>query len=303
MIGKYTDRRKNVKTGIYCPPCIYRTYMDCLRQAGLNEEEMVKEAKWFCAAIANMDENLPSACNHVYRDRLWEIAGGDCYAEVKKVDNLRMLEVSEEIAERIASAEDPLTMGVRYAIAGNIIDPTAHYDEPLEAVLAAAAARTLAVDDIEVLRKALNKAEKILYVTDNAGEVVMDRVFLEMLIAQGFVSADQVTVAVRSTPFANDAMLEDAEFVGLTELVKVIGTGARDATLYKPDLSEEFMGHYREADLVITKGMGNFESACEYTDKTICMLLMTKCIPVAQRLETELGAFVCKVINKELLGL
>ena len=292
-----------MKTGIHCPPCMYRTYMDALRHLDLPEERMFEEAKWFCGQMTQLDENLPSACNHLYGERLWELAGGDCYLEDKMADNRRMLEVSKEALKMIDSAADPLEMAVRYAIAGNVIDPTAHYDEPLEAVLAAAAARPLAIDDIAVLGRALKKAKKILYVTDNAGEVVMDRLLIETMIRLGYVTADQITVAVRSTPFANDALMEDAEFAGLTRLVRVVGTGSKYATVYMPSVSEEFREYYREADLLITKGMGNFEAACEFTDKTVCTMLMTKCVPVAQRLGTRLGDFVCRVQNPHLLGL
>lgn len=292
-----------MKTGIECIPCMYRTYMDVLERLGLPEEEKIREAKWYCANIAKIDENLAPGCNVVYGDRLWEMAGGDCYAEEKMADNRRMLEVSKEIAEHIRAAEDPFGMAVRYAIAGNIIDPTAHYDEPLEEVLAAAAARPMAIDDIEVLREALKKSKKIVYVTDNAGEIVADKLLIETIIREGYLTADQIVVAVRSTHFANDAMMEDAEFIGLTDIVKVIGTGSEFCTVHLPSMSEEFLSHYHEADLMIAKGMANFESVCELRDKPCCMILMTKCIPVSRILGTERGAFVCKLANKELLGL
>ena len=293
-----------MKTGMYCPPCIYRTYMDALKHLDLTEEQMFAEGKWLCGEMASsLKEELPSACNHVYSDRLWTLAGGDCYREDKQADNRRMMDVAKEAALVVEQAENPLEMAVRYAIAGNVIDPTAHYDEPLEAVLSAAAARTLAVDDTALLKKALKRAERVLYVTDNAGEVVMDKLLIDTMLRLELVKPGNITVAVRSKAFANDALMEDAQLVGLTDVAHVIGTGSPYATLYPKFLSEEFLEEYRKADLLIAKGMGNFESVCEFTDKTTCSLLMTKCVPVAQKVGSELGAFVCQVRNAALLGL
>lgn len=287
----------------YCPACQYRSFYDCLKRMELTPQEQDKTIRWYLAAMAEQfDFELTSGKNHFYSRKLREMAGRDLYAEEKRRDNAEMMRYVPAAEREILSAQNGLEMAVRYAIAGNVIDPTAHHDITVEEALAAAVQKPLAINDVAVLRTALQRAKRILYVTDNAGEIVFDKLFLQAVDKMGLAPLSKFTVAVRGGPFANDALMEDAEQIGLTSLVRVITTGSDLCTVYLPDMGEEFLQVYKESDLLIAKGMGNFESVEEIDDKTVCMMLMAKCVPVAQCLGAKIGDFVCKVKNASLLG-
>ncbi len=286
----------------YCPACQYRSFYDCLKQLRLSPEEEERLIRWYLKEAAErFDFTLTPGKNHFYSRPIHEYAGYDFYAGQKRKDNEEMLRYEEHAKKAVLAAKNGLEAAVRYAIAGNVIDPTAHHDITVEQALDAAAQKPLAIDDVELLRAALQKARSVLYVTDNCGELVFDKVFLWAMDALGLAPLSKFTVAVRGGPFANDAMMDDAAQVGLTEMVKVITTGSDLCTVYLPDMGEEFMEAYRACDLLITKGMGNYESVESFADKTVCMLLMAKCVPVANNLGARIGDFVCRVKNAELM--
>jgi uncharacterized protein with ATP-grasp and redox domains len=110
---------------------------------------------------------------------------------------------------------------------------------------------------LAVFRDSISKADRILYLADNAGEIVFDRLLIEQL------PAEKVTVGVRGQPILNDATMSDAEATGLTQLVAVIDNGSDAPGTVLDDCSRAFIQHFRKADLVIAKGQGNYETLSE----------------------------------------
>ena len=136
------------------------------------------------------------------------------------------------------------------------------------------------------MAEAAAKAERILYLADNAGEIVLDQLLIEQL------PRERITVAVRGAPVLNDATMEDARSTGLTKLVRVIDNGM-DAPGTLLDLcSAEFVAAFQNADLIISKGQGNFESLIDHCGANIYFLFMAKCGLVADRVGCPLGSFV-----------
>jgi len=141
------------------------------------------------------------------------------------------------------------------------------------------AAKDLAVDDISKIYEVAQKAGKILYLTDNAGEIVFDTLLVEQLKNMGLT----VIVAVKGGPVINDATMEDAEISGMTKIAdKVITTGTDAVGLAPKEVSAEFMDFYESVDMVFAKGMGYAETLTEYKlEKLHALLFRTKCEPVA----------------------
>jgi uncharacterized protein with ATP-grasp and redox domains len=137
--------------------------------------------------------------------------------------------------------------------------------------------------DIEAFRKRAASAADILYLADNAGEIVLDRLLIESL------GPERVTVAVRGHPVINDATLEDARTAGLTDLVTVLANGSATPGTVLDGCSDEFRQRFERADLVISKGQGNYETLNEVA-RDIFFLFKVKCPVVAKMTRLPLGA-------------
>lgn len=216
---------------------------------------------------------------------------GDPYRDAKRAFNQIALEMLSELERQVLEAEDPFAMAARIAIAGNIIDLGIVPDldrETLEATIERAMHEPLAVDDLDALREAVEGAERILYLGDNAGEIVLDRLLL------GQLPLDKVTFAVRGAPILNDATMEDAEAAGLTSLVRVIDNGSDVPGTIPEMCSKEFREIFSRADLVIAKGQGNYETLSDDPHPGLFFLLKVKCPLVAANLGAPLGGLVVK---------
>jgi uncharacterized protein with ATP-grasp and redox domains len=218
---------------------------------------------------------------------LREMTGNeDIYAEEKAASTAEALALYPKWKAVVEQAEDALESAVRLAIAGNIIDfgPLDSYD--LEATIQRVMTQPFAVNDLEALRIAINKADEILYLADNTGETVFDRILIEII-------NKPVVYAVKEAPILNDATIADAQAAGLEQVATVVSCGARYPGTLLPHCSAEFMERFRRARLIIAKGMGNYESLSA-EDAPIFFLLQVKCDMVGQDLEVPKGSIVVK---------
>ena len=223
-----------------------------------------------------------------------ELNGGeDMMLELKRRDNQLVMALVPAMKEDIKASADPFRTAMMYTIAANVIDPLPQHGLSPEQVLKEAVKKDLYTDHSQQLKEEIKQAEHILYLTDNAGEVAADKVFIETLIELGYITPDQLTVATKGICCFNDALYADAEQVGLTDVVRVITTGDNVMGLCFERSSQEFLEAFRQADLIIAKGMGNFESLSRYHDKRIAHLFMTKCKPVAKESNSPIGSFMC----------
>ena len=199
------------------------------------------------------------------------------------------LEFCERFSQEVARADNKLEMAVRLAIAGNVIDlgvksnlDESQVHEAIETCL------TEPLDgDIQHFAAAIAGATRILYLTDNAGEIVLDRLLIEQL------PREKVTVAVKGAPVINDATRVDAETAGITGLVTVIDNGSDAPGTILEDCSDVFRRHFDEADLIIAKGQGNYETLRE-VPRPLYFLLRVKCPVLACDLGCPLGRMVLR---------
>lgn len=221
------------------------------------------------------------------RDRVIRRVTGspDPYKRSKRISNekaLKLLPYARKIVEEGYNQEDRFKRACLVAMVGNLIE----FDIPGHKASFSTlrknfreASRDLVVDDINKAYELAKKANTVLYLTDNAGEIVFDTLLVEQLKNMDLA----VVVAVKGAPIINDATLEDAEASGMTKVAdKVITTGA-DAVGFAPkEVSPEFLSAYESTDLIIAKGMGYAETLTEYKlKKPHLLLLRTKCEPVA----------------------
>ena len=263
-----------MKIYLDCIPCFIRQALDAARMATNDESLHEKMLRDILQLTAKMDlfENPPVIGQHIHR-QLRELTGNnDPYAAVKKRFNQMALDMLPELNAKLSSAEDPFTAAVRLAITGNIIDfgPKGNItqDEALEAIVHALSGPFSG--DINEFRDELAQAKKILYLADNAGEIVFDRLLIEQLLPK------DITLAVRGAPVINDATLEDAKAAGLMEVIRIVDNGSDGPGTILDDCSETFLRLFHEADLIIAKGQGNFETLSD-ANANIFFLFKVKC--------------------------
>ena len=214
----------------------------------------------------------------------------DPYAKLKKASNEAALKLIPALESYVMQSPGPKQRFRRACMAaslGNVIEyGVAGHEIPWDnmAALIAQAESELAIDHIPQLFRLAKKAKTVLYLTDNAGEIVFDQLLIQTILDLGA----QVTVAVKDAPVLNDAMLADAKAAGLPVLTEVVTTGGWAVGVLPQWCSNEFLNRYASAELVIAKGMGHHETLPEFTlPSPTVHLLRTKCWPVARSLEVE----------------
>ena len=216
------------------------------------------------------------------------IGNNDPYRELKQRSNRSALRTCDELKEIVRTSEDPLETAVKLAIAGNIIDlgvKTSIKESEIERIISDSLITDFDGRQIEDFRNAVNQAKQILYLADNAGEIVFDRLLIEQL------PAEKVTLVVKGKPVINDATIEDAEFVGLTEIVEVIDNGSDAPGTILEGCSQTFRNRFAKADLIIAKGQGNYETLSD-VKKNIFFILKAKCHVIARDLGCEVGEMI-----------
>lgn len=267
-----------------CIPCILRATLGGARLGGATDAEAWEVVAAGAGVAAGWDPRKPpillgAAVGRVLRERL----GRDPYRDAKREANALALARYSGWKAEVARASDPLLHALRLAAAGNALDlgvhPAADPRRPVNGEFAEL--------DYAELQAALAEARTVLYLVDNAGEIVLDRILVEELLARG----KEVTVAVRGSPTLNDATLEDAREVGLSGIAEVLTTGSDVPGVFLPEASAEFRARFGKADLVLAKGMGNFEGLTEVR-RPVFFLLQAKCRPVAEEVGVPLGSLV-----------
>lgn len=285
-----------MNTSLDCLPCFVRQTLDATRMVSddpVVHEQIVREVfKW----ISEMDLAIsPPALAMRIHARLREVCGvADPYAAEKKQHNELALKLIPAFRQQIATAEDPLLLAAHIAIAGNIIDLGAKSGIQEEHIMEAfqQAINQELTGDVDAFKKATAKAENILYLADNAGEIICDRLLIEQL------GPERITVAVRGYPVINDATMIDAKIAGLTELTSVIDNGAAAPGTLLEECSDSFRQAFESADLIIAKGQGNFESLSD-NPRNIFFLFKVKCPVIEQESGFPLGSHVLRH-NREL---
>jgi damage-control phosphatase, subfamily I len=285
-----------MKTAIECIPCFVRQAAEAIEQGNVPAagREAVMRAILHTLAEAGWDDSPPAIAQNLHRIIRAEMNNPDPYRPLKERMNRLALEALPLCRQLIESADDPLETVVRIVVAGNLLDAGAKLQvrpEDMPALLDSLWQKPLAGDP-HALFRAAESADRILYLADNAGEIVLDALLLEKL------PAGRVTLAVRGKPVLNDALIEDASLAGIPAHVAVIDNGSDAPGTVLPDVSPEFLDHFRRASLIISKGQGNYETLAEIR-APIVFLFTVKCPLVAARVGEPVGTMVVKA-NKNV---
>ncbi len=283
-----------MKTYYDCIPCFTQQALDAARLAGNDTDTHETIVRAALKAISEMDmKRTPPEMGALIYRLVSRLSGNpDPYQQIKKQFNRIALDLYSEFETIQETSGNPFEKAARLAISGNIIDfgVGARVDSQLLTKTIESTLKTDILGSVQAFEDAVDNATKILYLGDNAGEVVFDRFFIEHLIKRKGTS-ETITFAVRGEPIINDITMIDAEETGMTNLVKVIDNGTGYPGTVLSECSNEFCKHFHEADLVISKGQGNYETLSD-VDKNIFFLLKVKCKVVARDIGCELGRSV-----------
>ncbi|MFB3788768.1 MAG: DUF89 domain-containing protein [bacterium] len=286
----------------YQTPCI-----ECAKRQGLRIYRLVMEGRGGPspdgneeALRAELDRRIgqadpvlsPAALSLIAIRTGQKYAGSDDpFQDIKKHNNQLALRLVPELKERIRRAPDPLRPACQLAACGNIIDLGIHKDFDIHATIEKVLREGFARDDFGSFAELITqihheKADpRLLYICDNAGEIVFDRIFIEELI-RAYPRMD-ITAVVRQVPVLNDATLDDARETGLTEVVRVIGNGNAELGTVLRAASDELRNAFAEADVIVSKGQANYETLPHGHDR-LFFILKAKCEVIAASLGVNL---------------
>ncbi|MBQ6540288.1 MAG: DUF89 family protein [Oscillospiraceae bacterium] len=220
--------------------------------------------KDMCRIISEVEDDSPAPVLTPRFNEAFERYFGksDKYTVIKKRSNDYLLAREDELRRRIAGSGDPLKTALKLARVGNYIDYGALGDnvseDVLDALIAEAEGDIVDEGEYEHFLRDLENGERLVYITDNAGEIVLDKLLIEVIKKQ--YPDLTVTVLVRGYPIVNDATVEDCEYVGLDRLVRCVGNGSHIAGTFFKDLDGEVKELLNSADVIVAKGQGNFET-------------------------------------------
>jgi uncharacterized protein with ATP-grasp and redox domains len=279
-----------MRTRLECFPCFLRQTIIALNQypeAAERHEEILRAV---LPVLADADTSKPPAYTTTFIHRLIrQRLGGDPFRGVKFTYNGIAMDLFPGLKKTIERSNDPLWMAARLAISGNVIDFGIYTSVDIDSSIRRALRQTIAVDDYPSFREAVSGARDILYLLDNCGEIVFDRLLIEELVSRG----RKVTAVVKGSPVLNDVTREDAVQVGLDRVCRVIDNGSDAIGTIIEWTSLAFREALNAADLVISKGQGNFETFTG-TGKRTFFLFQSKCDLVSRELGLSPGSMLLK---------
>lgn len=279
-----------MKFEVECVQCLTRQLVDAARviySDSADQTALVQDALGFLSTLSV--ERTPPAVIHDLCAYL-EMRSGvkDPYRQIKTSFNRYVLRNYDMLESEIHRSDDPLQAALLLSIVGNMIDmavvSSVDTDDILQAVRIARD-KTLPKETLRSFRRDVERAGSILYLGDNSGEIVFDKLLIHQL------PREKITYVVRGKPVLNDATLQDARDTGMTDLVRVVDNGAGAPGTVLELCSPEFLEMFDKADCVVSKGMGNVETLFE-SPKNIYFVLQAKCAVLARFLEVPVGEFL-----------
>ena len=242
----------------------------------------------------SFEQNPPEIASYVY-EKMAEIANKtDLYDEVKEHSTQKAISFIPLLKDKLKESENKLLTATKIAVAGNVIDLAAEVEFDLEDELDKIFHTHFSHNDFDKFSDELGKAKNIVILGDNVGEHIFDYMFVGIL-KELFPEANY-TYMVRGNPIINDVTMKEAQECGFDKLCDLVDSGVNTPGFAYTRANAESKKLFDEADLIISKGMGNYECLSPTHRDNICFLLKVKCGVVANSLNKEIGDIVCKMV-------
>ncbi|MDF7823180.1 ARMT1-like domain-containing protein [Pontiellaceae bacterium B12227] len=272
-----------------CIPCFARQGAEAARAYAPDDPELQQEVLRTVLRIAaegDYRKSPPEIAVEYFRAIVKLTGVADPHAEAKRKSNEEVLALLPQLRKQIEDSIEPLETAVRMAIAGNIIDfgtPHGQKDNGLLDVIAHAVESDICMDSFAAFRQRADEAKLILYLGDNCGEAMLDRLLIEQL------PREKVVFAVRGKPILNDITPVEVPMTGIDQLCRVVDNGHDAPGTMVAECSAEFREVFDEADMIISKGQGNFETLQD-CGREVFFLMKVKCEVVAMETGQPLGS-------------
>ena len=280
-----------MKSDLECLACLFKQALNTVKIVTKDKAIQREVLNRVSDEIRRVDLTLSPAeiSTTVYRI-VSDVTGvEDPYKQIKEQTNREALRMIPELKKIVADSDDSLDAAMRLAVAGNVIDIGIGHEYDLKEDILHILHAPFAINDFKSFKTELQPGRKLLYLGDNSGEIVFDRVFIEELLKKRV----NITFVVKSGAIINDALMEDARTTGITDLVPVMETGSNDIGINFKHAGKTFINEFENADLILAKGHGNFET-CSGLPYNMYFLLKSKCNVVANELCVNKGDIVFK---------
>ncbi len=285
-----------MKTYLECIPCFFKQALGAARLSGASEKTQKKILNEVALRIPEFPLIFgpPEMARIIYGIIKKMTGNGDPYEKIKEKSNKLALSVYPKLKKKVAHSRDSLLTAVELAIAGNIIDygvkNSLNIREELGRILAeensAIREESKSIFNYKNFKHTLKNAKIILYLADNAREVVFDRVLIEEIKRTDKIK--NIIYAVKEKPVINDALWEDARMAGIEKTARIISSGLDTPGTVLSLCSKRFLKIFKRADMIISKGQGNFEALSD-CNRPVFFLFMAKCPVIAQDVRCRLG--------------
>jgi len=276
-----------MKADIDCIPCILTQGMNTVRRV-TDDPAVQREVMDYIMDRLRVDklDKTPADHSNLAYEAVRQVTGQiDPFKDEKRELNRVALKLYPELKQLVAESDKPLHTALKIAVAGNMIDLGIGHGFDIERDLTKILSEEFAIDDYSDFCDSANSADTIMYVGDNCGEIVFDRVLAEQL------GPEKVAFVVKGGPIINDATIEDANQVGLDKLCPVLATANNLIGLPPTAMTPKIRHLFETADMIISKGQGNFETLSDIP-KNIFFMLKAKCSLVAAELAVKYGQVV-----------
>lgn len=279
-----------IRVHLDCFPCFLRQALIAVRHGTEDISLQERILKSTLEDIQQADiSNAPAFTTTFIHRRIRRMLGNDPFRKIKETYNTIALNLLPSFRERVQESHNPLWTASRLSIAGNVIDFGIFTSVDIEGAVRKALDRNIAVDDFDLFQQSVSETDEILFLTDNAGEIVFDRLLIEVLIRLG----KHVTVAVKGSPVINDSTRKDAADTGIQDICTVIDNGSDAVGTVLEWTPKSFQDAFYSAGLVISKGQANFETLYSQ-NRSMFFLLQSKCNVLSRALDLPTGSLLLK---------
>jgi len=268
----------------------------CMESFLLRTAKRVSEDDWLQRKVlldtmdvlrnSSYDRSPPEICLDLLKAAMKMLGVSDPYKELRKELNKLTKPIAARAEKIIQESDDPLYAALLFACAANSLDVGVASSFEPESIIEYGKNRKFEVDDYKQLEEDINAAKNLLYILDNAGEIAFDKLVVQQLIDK------DLNCVVRHSPVLNDATREDAEEVSLSSFCNIVDPGSNVIGIPLDLCSGEFRELFERSDVIIAKGMANFETLEGATKKPVYFLLVAKCVVVAKHLGVSVGDMV-----------
>ncbi|MBN1273390.1 MAG: DUF89 family protein [Candidatus Aminicenantes bacterium] len=277
-----------MKAYLDCYPCFFKQALNTARMLQMSEEKTLEILNELGKKLPGIPfgASPPEIGREVYRLVTCLTKVSDPFKKIKTDCIHQALNLYQDLKSRVAGSKDRLETAVRLAIAGNVIDFGANSSFDLNRDIEDILFQEFAINHYASFREALNKTDHVLFLGDNAGETVFDRLLIEEL-------GKHVVYAVREKPVINDAVEEDAVLSGIDKVAEIVSSGCDAPGTILHLCSNTFRDRFLSAALIISKGQGNYEGLSE-EKAPLFFLLKAKCGIIARDLGVAKGDIILK---------